>query len=42
LFIVSWRGCQALTLGRGKENREGEQEGEQAMERERESVSERE
>jgi hypothetical protein len=38
LVNVSWTGCQALTLGEGMEDREGEQE----RERERERESERE
>jgi hypothetical protein len=36
LVIVSWRGCQALTLGRGKENREGEQKNKREREGEHE------
>jgi hypothetical protein len=34
LVKISWKGCQALTLGGRKENREGEQEREKERERE--------
>jgi hypothetical protein len=33
LVKVSWRGCQALTLGGGKEDRKGERERERERER---------